>query len=177
MPFRKNQFPLGDENKRVKDPQVNRKEWRADSESLLAENPLLLNPEIDEPSQSLAFHPDGRIYGLDNRGTVTINTFGLNRAPLVEERKKVIYHFRTAFNEVLYKLKKTKGDQNISDLLDLAFEYPFNELITRTEPKAEFSLLGRHIFKNFNSIFVNNLKDTGELALLRQSFEYFSSKR
>jgi len=44
---------------------------RADSATLLAEKPLLLNPEIDEPKLHFIFLPNGEIKALSEKGKKT----------------------------------------------------------------------------------------------------------
>ncbi len=89
-----NQFPI--EGVRVKSPQADRAEWRADSESFKAENSLLLNPELDYPEEHLVFFPDGNIKEKDGsqRGRKTIEICELNREDLEIARKAVVDGFR-----------------------------------------------------------------------------------
>lgn len=73
----------------------------ADWVRLRGENALLLDPCFDQPQEHLVFSPDGTVaathvddlaeierqrFGTPTRGQVTIDTFGLNRASLVQQR-------------------------------------------------------------------------------------------
>jgi hypothetical protein len=71
--------------------------WAARPEDVPAEQPALLNPWLDEPSQHLLFDPDtGRVMGLTERGRITERLLGLNRDGLPEARKKACEDLRRA---------------------------------------------------------------------------------
>lgn len=53
---------------------------------LSEEDPLLLDPCVDDPGEHLDYLPDGRMVGLTRRGATTIDVLGLNRADLVAAR-------------------------------------------------------------------------------------------
>lgn len=90
-----------------------------------AEGAVLLDPTRDEPSEHLHYHVDpslpislvlpGRGPGhTSDRGAVSIQTYGLNRLGLVQERTRLLRHL-----EVLGELVIEIGDVR-QDLLDLA---------------------------------------------------------
>lgn len=54
------------------------------------EKRLLLDPCADDPSESLFFSVDGTVSSLDERGSVTIETIGLNREGLVRARAEAL---------------------------------------------------------------------------------------
>lgn len=56
--------------------------------SLDEEKRLLLDPCQDDPSNVLLFLTDGRVTSDDSQGSVTIDVLGLNRASLVEARRR-----------------------------------------------------------------------------------------
>ncbi|MCP5048690.1 MAG: hypothetical protein GY940_16085, partial [bacterium] len=128
-------FPLKDNNGRVTIPQEDRRQWRADSGTFHAEMPLLLNPELDEPDSHLSFYPDGRIYGLTERGKKTIELCRLNRTDLLMKRKEKIDKFRHALKENLLKVVSLQSGKDDARILDLAFSHHFKEL--RENTKAE----------------------------------------
>jgi uncharacterized protein (TIGR02646 family) len=55
--------------------------------ALLKENPLLIDPCLDNPEDHLVFHDNGTVVGKSDRGKTTIQIFNLNRESLVEERR------------------------------------------------------------------------------------------
>ena len=57
------------------------------------EQPILLNPCVDDPSAHLGYEKTGRIVGLTPRGITTIEKLDLNRPLLVESRKRELYLF------------------------------------------------------------------------------------
>ena len=65
-----NKFPIAPTGIRVTTPpldnqrELNKALCRADSQLLLDEKPLLLNPEIDKPEEHLVFLPNGQIKGI-----------------------------------------------------------------------------------------------------------------
>jgi uncharacterized protein (TIGR02646 family) len=73
---KKERFPLNDENKRLTGPGADN--FRVDSKVLLGENPLLLNPELDDPREHLVYLPqvNGKIeialQGTSEKGKTTI---------------------------------------------------------------------------------------------------------
>ncbi len=55
---------------------------------LTSENPLLIDPYVDDPAEHFTFSPEtGIIGGKTERGKLTIEILGLNREGLIEDRK------------------------------------------------------------------------------------------
>ena len=73
-------FPLLHETRRAWSPQAN----------ITLEEPLLLNPTTDVPSEHLTFHPDGTAFHLTNKGKTSIRIYNLNARQLNEMRRCVI---------------------------------------------------------------------------------------
>lgn len=75
--YKKNYFPLSDENKRV----------RSHKQDLLQEDSLLIHPELDDPTIFLTF-VDEVIKPLNSskKGTETIKRAGLDRSELEDDR-------------------------------------------------------------------------------------------
>jgi hypothetical protein len=81
--------------------------WAACPEDVPTEQPALLNPWLDDPTQHLFFDPDtGVAAGITQRGRITVRLLGLNRDGLPEGRKKACENLR---------LRLQKG---ISDAVD-----------------------------------------------------------
>lgn len=60
------------------------------SEARLAERAFLVDPCHDDPRKHLQLEPDGAYTPLTEEGAYTINVFGLNRAQLLDDRKRLI---------------------------------------------------------------------------------------
>ena len=82
----------------------------ADKDALAEERPLLLDPCLDDPEQHLAFSENGSIGSLTHRGTITIQTLGLNREPLCQARARAIEHAKNIFESVRHKAKTRDGE-------------------------------------------------------------------
>ncbi len=65
------------------------------------DQPLLLDPCVDDPEQHLVFLDDGRVATLDERGRVTIAVLGLNRSSLVATRLAALAEPPEAFDTAL----------------------------------------------------------------------------
>lgn len=81
------QFPLVDEGQRVHRPGP-----------LDQEQPKLLDPCFDEPTQHFRLDPEGELTGLDERGKASIEIYHLKRDPLTKRRKEAM---RTLTNAAL----------------------------------------------------------------------------
>ncbi|MCP4133691.1 MAG: AAA family ATPase [bacterium] len=165
------------ETQRVVSPQV-RKDWAANSESFLAEEPLLLNPEIDNPEDYFDFRRDGRIYAIDDniRGNTTIDLLTLNRPELISKRKNSIDSYSQLFEkqlDELIKLYNPEQDKGLDPLLNLALKVPFENLQNQAKPEAEYSLLGRYMINNFDLFFVDPLEDANQKKILQQAYNTF----
>lgn len=69
----------------------------ATDEALRAEQPLLLDPCLDDPASHLFFDEEGLVSSPTERGRVTIEVLALNREPLVEARRQQITLLRDVF--------------------------------------------------------------------------------
>jgi uncharacterized protein (TIGR02646 family) len=69
----------------------------ATGNALADEQPLLLDPCLDDPSSHLVFDEQGLVSSPTERGRVTIEVVALNREPLVEARRQEITLLRTTF--------------------------------------------------------------------------------
>ncbi len=178
----KSHFPLLNEERRIISP-TGRTDWVANSEALLNEGPLLLNPEIDDPANYLAFHRDGRIYAIGNnlKGKKTIRVLNLNRTMLVSARKEKIDSYVSLFERQLGEIsnlilrlgKKPESlkKEELDPLLNIAFRHPLNDLKEENRPEEEYALLAGYMLQNFNSFFVDEFEDSHQQEFLRTAFE------
>jgi uncharacterized protein (TIGR02646 family) len=83
--FKRNHFPLTDPNRRA----------RSHNDDISYEQPLLIDPAVEDPAQFLEFR-ENRVYAIGNnaRGETTIEIFGLNRKELVDMRLAWFLWFR-----------------------------------------------------------------------------------
>ncbi|HEU0246380.1 MAG TPA: AAA family ATPase [Gaiellaceae bacterium] len=90
-----------------------RAEPRTTGAALSSEQPLLLNPRIDDPTEYLLYLDDGTVVGRGERALTTIDILGLNRAELVSDR---IEELRLAHAE-------WESTRDIERLLDPSAEF------------------------------------------------------
>lgn len=77
------------------------------------EQPLLINPELDDPTQHITYSENGEIHSNDPRYDCTINICKLNRPQLVTERKKILNDFVQKVQAELFHYKNQQ-DQEIA---------------------------------------------------------------
>ncbi len=98
------------------------------------EKPLLLDPCEDTPDDHLHFEDNGRISPLSARGEVTINLVALNRADLVERRKRLAKTIKRAWQDAVAN-RAAPSARSIA------------QLNTFTRPEAEFSACASHLLR------------------------------
>jgi hypothetical protein len=79
------------------------------SDELSDEEPLLLDPCVDDPNTHLAFDDDGTVVGKTERGRITIEIYGLNRETLVEARRGAIKDILFRWEVVLLRMGTGQG--------------------------------------------------------------------
>lgn len=170
-----NKFPIINEHKRVIIAQTDRNEWKANSNSFLSEEPLLLNPEIDNPIEHLSFFSDGRVFPITERGKITIETLKLNRDYLVFARVKIVDTIISKIHHQLQYTIKIINDKSsnfeIDTILKLAFEPIYKELVDRAKPQSEFSRVGRAILFSFEEFVINKFDDEISKNILKRTHE------
>jgi len=133
---------------------LNRAACYLNTNPLLAEDPLLLNPEIDHPEQFLTFNTNGYIvsHGADQlRGDTSIEIYRLNRDLLVAERIDVLNQFLNRINiDIAAHMIGTIGD----DTLIYNFKVVVREMIARQSPKKEFALWARYFNEEIESCVI-----------------------
>ncbi|NOK33869.1 AAA family ATPase [Corallococcus exercitus] len=86
--YKHDAFPLEEESARARSP----------SDPTQRERPLLLDPCEDWPEEHLRYLDNGRVEGLTSRGATTIALLRLDRAELVENRRRQMQEFEGRFN-------------------------------------------------------------------------------
>jgi uncharacterized protein (TIGR02646 family) len=72
----------------------------ATGDALLAEQALLLDPCVDEPTDHLVFTEYGEVVSSTERGRATIEILGLNRSDLIAARASVFNELRSQFEQI-----------------------------------------------------------------------------
>jgi uncharacterized protein (TIGR02646 family) len=139
-------FPLVDESQRALAP----------GEELL-EEPLLLDPTLDQPDEHLRFGdecviapapvPGGE---MSVRGAATIATLGLNRTDLVHDRQDHLYWLElaiTRFRKAVAALGRTPGNPDLEEQRDSALA----EMRTRAESSRPYAALMRQRLDEFEA--------------------------
>jgi len=139
-----NRFPIS--NIRVS---VHSHQYLADTSPLIDENPLLLNPEIDNPREHFIFDVYGKIESSTIRGIATIEICKLDRINLNHNRKKEI------IDDVFKILKPIilGFESNISipkETFIIMLKNIFQDLENMQNPSNSYSLLGWYMFNHFD---------------------------
>jgi len=161
---RGNRFEI--EGEEILEPQENREEWRANSESFLSEKPLLFHPEIDYPENYLYFTNDGYIHSDEHRGEYTIETCNLNRESLVVRRKDIIDNFFKKLEYLVLLLNKGLTSDEIIKISEPIFK----ELEEASDRSNEFSLLHKNMLDNFNDFFLSDFNRVNQ-KILKKIYE------
>ena len=131
--FKRDLFPLEDESKRAKVLAVGK--------DLVKENPLLLQPCLDDPEDHLEFHSNGTVKPHSKRGKATIDILGLNRDALVQQRRKEADGFLTK----LQLFTRTAGKDK--DMRPVILDY-VRELHS-DHPSQEYVAVQRAVFEKW----------------------------
>jgi len=120
---------------------------------LSSETPLLINPEIDDPSKHLAYAPSGEVFHLSPRGEESKVKYNLNRDELfingrLQKRNEIE-------NKLLSRLERYINDERnaptvIEDLIDVIIE----EIVTPISQNLSFSEFYKQMLLNFEDFFI-----------------------
>ncbi len=97
----------------------NGQQFKGNKFPIFEEQPLLLNPCNDNPSEHFNFDYDldthlASVYGKTDRGEITEKTLGLNRPDLLRYRSQMVKRI------IFLGLKTSEGDKEAKSLLDEA---------------------------------------------------------
>lgn len=140
---------------------------KADSTYLINESPLLVNPEMEEPSNFLTFDDLGHIIGRDDKGKKSVEIYNLDRDPLLAARQELITPILDEINVAIAanELKRSQGDAFIVWLESIC-----DKVLKYDNEKKEYCLWGRYIIANFESCIVLKI-DEEYRAQLRLAFQ------
>ncbi|WP_214832580.1 HNH endonuclease [Exiguobacterium sp. s152] len=98
----------------------------------------LLDPYLDDIDKHLTFLGP-TLFGVSQRGTLTMKTIKLNRVELMEDRTRYLKQTIQPFLDLI----------NVSEDPDLKHEF-LNDLLELAEQSEEFSSMTRHAIQNLN---------------------------
>ncbi|MDR6845680.1 AAA family ATPase [Flavobacterium granuli] len=131
LKYKRDFFPLEDE--------ILRAPVGTKGMELLNEKPLLIDPCLENPEEHLSFSEDGLVSALTPKGQVTIEVLGLNRQPLIYERKECAIDLRLK----LRTLEKKAIDYSVAESLI----FHINKLLSGTE--LEYSAVQKAVFSKW----------------------------
>jgi uncharacterized protein (TIGR02646 family) len=157
---KKDSFPLASEGTRA----------TADSDSLTAEKPLLLNPCTDQPTEHLRYFFDtdktvslvlpaaatpnsafSDADGLSQKGQTSVDVYGLNRLRLVQGRTRVLRHLEFLAGLMLdlnimaqdVRAMGTPDAENIAFQMEGFADSVLAELVAMAEPDQPYSMMAQ----------------------------------
>lgn len=124
------------------------------SDFLKGEEPLLLHPEIDKPTEHLRFKNNGKLIGKTQRGRETIKICKLNRDLLIESRKDIVDDIISTTNQLL----KLYLDKKINDeVFKALFKILIFEKIDNWNNSLNYTLVRDSIKTDFNLRVIQRL--------------------
>lgn len=131
---KQNRFPLIEEKARAFSPDAD----------LSLEQPLLLDPTVDDPAPHLTFREDGLVFSETERGNATISILGLNRLKLVQQRRSTATRYRSLLSTLISSLENNEkqSERLMSELAAMsadAAEYAgmIRQFLARDLPEVE----------------------------------------
>ena len=138
-----NHFPLDDEARR-----------RVSHKSKKREEPLILDPALDQPEKHLEFTKDGIVRPTlvrkkpSPKGEASIKVYGLQRFGLVQERRaraKMVLAQMERVQELMKDFDRRPSDKQLEERLNRELE----ELKRYTKPEEEYAGMSRQIVRKF----------------------------
>ena len=125
---------------------------------LIDEEPLLLNPEIDDPKEHFIFDEYGKIESSTTRGIKTIEICKLDRDKLnITRRAEIIDNIFPSIENLILAYETDASMPRETFLFIL--KQIFDNLKERELPSYSYSLLGWYMFYNFDKfarVHINN---------------------
>lgn len=147
-------------------PIFDRTECFSNRSPLVDEDPLLLNPEVDEIVNRFRFSKNGKIEGIDKKGKMSIRICNLDRQQLNIARFKIKQGLLSNINLILEGINE--GILDLEDGKKLLAKV-CKKIIEANQPTKAYTLWARYFNRNFEECFVSeypeNYKD-----LLREAY-------
>ena len=131
----------------------------ADKSPLINEEPLLLNPEIDNPREHFIFDAYGKIDSNTTRGIKTIEICKLDRDKLnIMRRAEIINDIIISIKDLIlaYVSKTSMPEETFLFMLKNIFD----NLEKKKNPSHSYSLLGWYMFDNFDKFVRIHIHNT-----------------
>ena len=155
---KKDNFPVS--GKKIKTKPIDKKEYCANSEILIAELPVIIHPELDTPENHFYYDKSGIAYGNTNRGQKNISILNLNREYLIQKRKALIDSVNSKINNV--EINNLPEEQVVFLIMEI-----FTNLDKIAENKYdEFTLLRKQIVNHFTEFYFNSTDDKRNKLLI-----------
>ena len=172
-------FPIS--GKRMLEP-PERAKWRCDA--MRDEQPLLLNPEIDDPVAHLTYAANGLVVAIEEnpRGRASIDTCKLNRQYLIAARRQIVESLSDSLYGQLIRLLallkriKVGNTAEFDELLRAMFFECFGRLWQGCRPEHEFSAFSRYLYDHFDEIFANRIANHQHRVILKKAFGLFRAR-
>jgi hypothetical protein len=137
------------------------------------EDPLVINPEFKEPKEHLKVIQSGELRPVRQSvyGAKTIEICGLNRAPLIAKRKKIIDHIVVQIEKKILSFKA-----EIEPLTEYQFRrelnWVFDGIARRLDEKATFTLVAAMIVKEFDTLILSQIDPVFQ-PVIRDQFNHY----
>lgn len=169
------QFPLQQETARVLHPLLGTdglplpNYYRADGSLLRAECPLLLNPELDNPDDHVAFLPNGTMRAKTVNGSTSIKIYFLERDELIINRKKMT-------DGVVNDLKVILDDYLRGEIGEETYRYSTQNVYKKVSLNRQagnaYSRVATALFDDFETFVVARFP-SHQQPYIRQTFDLY----
>lgn len=174
--YEDSQFPIMNKHKRVKTPPEDRTLWRADSDIHLAEDPLIINPELDVPEKYIAIDRQGNLQPIKRnlRAASTITAYKINMGSSAVARHRIIREItQKLYQAATDLLEETVRYPAPYSLLQKYFEPVLTELNAMAAQRTPHAMLGKNMLFNFEYFFIEECEDFEIMRVLEQVQVHF----
>jgi uncharacterized protein (TIGR02646 family) len=170
-----NKFPIA--GVRVRHPHSDSLQWQIDSTN---EKPLLLNPELDDPTQHFDFEPDGTLVAKTSEGVKTIEVCDLNRESLKIARKKILDDAISSLCDQLEIFLRQPLDtpEKYNDAIELGFKTDILKLKKAMQPQQPYSAFSTCLFHDFERFVCQSIAGAVDQAfseVLNKAYKQFAN--
>ncbi len=148
------------------------------------EEPMLLNPEVDDPDYFLAYDNNGKLKPNHNqpntrdRAEYTIDLCKLNRDKLRKKRKGVIDQIFNSLSDQAYTLVETHKSVGvpIESLLAPSFKNIFKQIKVNSEsPSLSYTMIHRAIYSDFELLLLTQISSNIVQRIVGKAFRLFKA--
>jgi len=126
---------------------------------LSVERPLIINPEVTNPSTHLKIERTGKLIerNASPQGNKTIEILDLNRGGLLIKRKEIIDKIINDINKAIKAHTRAANPLNANQY-KAQLEDLFDEIAEGTKPTREYTMVYREILRNFDMLILASRK-------------------